>query len=242
MESIYNLVPKEHSVARKDPMYQSKWDPDQVYPGSTFGCSGNSRLVGAGKLTKTSSSSFGPQKNVKLLSNRPQNVKSSPKQATCYQHRLPSVPMRDETPIFGLKNSKNFVTANAVEAILQVPRQAKQEPNYLQKEDYGKVPSYLQVIKEEIERENDMIKSYVEKKVDQEPEYFEELSEQERSQLLRALKLKWEKTNSLYQKFTHLVSLDTIGKIRRKEMLETELKTIENDIYSLERSKNILIR
>ena len=38
-----------------------------------------------------------------------------------------------------------------------------------------------------------------------------------------------------------MVNLDTIGKIRRKEMLENELKSIENDILKLEKSRKILI-
>ena len=36
-ESIYNLVPREYSAPKKEKMYNSKWDPDRVYPGSTFG-------------------------------------------------------------------------------------------------------------------------------------------------------------------------------------------------------------
>lgn len=36
-ESIYNLVPREYSAPPKENMYHSKWNPDRVYPGSTFG-------------------------------------------------------------------------------------------------------------------------------------------------------------------------------------------------------------
>jgi hypothetical protein len=58
----------------------------------------------------------------------------------------------------GINTSKNFVTANAVEAILQVPKQiGGTELNYMKKEDFGKVPSYLSQVKEEIRRENQMI-------------------------------------------------------------------------------------
>ena len=42
----------------------------------------------------------------------------------------------------GLKTTKNFVTANAVEAILQVPTVSySTEPDYLKKADYAKVPA-----------------------------------------------------------------------------------------------------
>ena len=89
-----------------------------------------------------------------------------------------------------------------------------------------------------------MIQKYVDERlgrIEPEEQQLEELSESERQSLLQALKMKWEKTNGLYQKFTHMVNLDTTGKIRRKEMLESELKIIEADISKLERSRKILI-
>lgn len=39
MESIYNLVPYEHPVAEKKPMYRSSNDMKASVPGSTFGTS-----------------------------------------------------------------------------------------------------------------------------------------------------------------------------------------------------------
>ena len=61
----------------------------------------------------------------------------------------------------GIKTSKNFVTANAVEAILMVPKQTGLgDLNYTEKEDFGKVPAYLTQVKEEIRRENEMIERY----------------------------------------------------------------------------------
>ena len=65
----------------------------------------------------------------------------------------------------GLQAAKNFVTANAVESILAVPgnraRATRDPPQYLQKEDYGQVPKYLNQVKDEIERENDLIEEFV---------------------------------------------------------------------------------
>lgn len=57
------------------------------------------------------------------------------------------VPRRDECPVTGIASKANFVTANAVDTILAVPRRVDLEPvNYLEKEDYGKVPKYLQQV------------------------------------------------------------------------------------------------
>lgn len=126
-----------------------------------------------------------------------------------------------------------------------MPRSTQsQELNYLKKEDYGKVPEYLSYVKDEIRRENEMIQKYVKEQlgeVDAEPEQFEEMSEDERQDLIAALKNKWDKVNGKYQKITHLVRLDTTGQRRRKEDLENQLKQLEADIEKLERSGPIRV-
>ena len=119
------------------------------------------------------------------------------------------------------------------------------ELNYMKKEDFGKVPAYLSQVKEEIQRENQMIERYVKEQmgeVEEAPEVFEEFSEEERCALLNALKAKWDSVNAQYQKITHLVKLDTTGQVRRKETLEATLTSIENDIKKLDRAGPVLIR
>lgn len=60
---------------------------------------------------------------------------------TVVSRRKPPVPRRDERPSQGLRSGKNFVTANAVEAILAVSaNHHKVDIDYLGKEDYGRVP------------------------------------------------------------------------------------------------------
>lgn len=57
------------------------------------------------------------------------------------------VPRRDDCPVTGIVSKANFVTSNAVDTILAVPRCVSLPPvNYLEKEDYGKVPKYLQQV------------------------------------------------------------------------------------------------
>ena len=70
------------------------------------------------------------------------------------------------------------------------------------KEDFGKVPQYLTQVKEEVRREKEMIDRYVKEQMgiqDEQPEVIEELSEEDRLELLNALKAKWETVNSKYQ-------------------------------------------
>lgn len=119
------------------------------------------------------------------------------------------------------------------------------ELNYLKKEDYGKVPEYLTKVREEIQRENDMIDRYVEKQMgeaDKEPEELEEMSDFERQDLILALKDKWDAVNARYQKITHLVQLDNNCQIRRKEQLEAELRTLETDIKYLSQPGALLVK
>jgi hypothetical protein len=107
------------------------------------------------------------------------------------------------------------------------------------------VPQYLKKVREEIRKENDMMDKYVKQQMgefDREPDKFEEISEYERQDLISALKEKWDSVNARYQQITHLVRLDTTGQVRRKEQLETELKTLETDIEYLSRPGSLLVK
>ena len=60
-------------------------------------------------------------------------------------------------------------------------------------------------------------------------------SQEERHELITALKKKWDAVNQKYQRMCHMVKLDTVGKVKRKEGMENELKQLEADIEKLER-------
>jgi hypothetical protein len=133
-----------------------------------------------------------------------------------------------------------FFTEIIVPRVLQ-----NNDLNYLKKEDYGKVPGYLSKVRDEIERENEMIDKYVKEQlgeVEREPETYEEIPDNERMELINALKNKWDNVNARYQQITHLVRLDTTGQVRRKEQLEAELKTLETDIERLTRAGSLVVR
>lgn len=253
-ESIYNLIPYEVQVREKNPIPYTSKPAQQVVPNSTFGCYGTSRLPGAGQITRRDGALFGSPKPDSGLprTNTLRNSGSFSLSPDRYgefaytDRRKATVPSKDEKPISGISTNKNFVTANAVEAILMVPKKTGgKELNYMKKEDFGKVPSYLTQVKDEIRRENEMIERYVKHQmgeVEQTPETFEAMDDYERDELLAQLKEKWEHTNAIYQKQTHLVKLDTTGQLRRKETLEQLLTQLEQDIDRLERSREVLIR
>jgi len=138
--------------------------------------------------------------------------------------------------IIAKPNQKNFVIANAVQTILDgfERKPAKNEMDFLKKPDYGKVPEYLQQIKtglaEKKRRELEEHERAKEQEAKRADGYSWEMSEEERLELLGQLKREWDNTNHKYQAQTHVVTLDTVGKIKRKENLEKQLKRIEDAI------------
>jgi len=150
-------------------------------------------------------------------------------------------PPRSEQPVMNLVSSKNFVVANAVEVILAAPKKLPEgAKDFLKKEDYGKVPRYLEHIKKDIDAEYNYIRELQEQREQAEADRIRPLSEDERQHLLEGLKAKWEQVNTAYQAGTHMTKLDTMGKMKRKEKNEAELSQIEKDIERLSK-KNILI-
>mmetsp|Transcript_7310 Transcript_7310/g.6557 ORF Transcript_7310/g.6557 Transcript_7310/m.6557 type:complete len:255 (+) Transcript_7310:75-839(+) len=251
-ESIYNLVTKEYEIPKKQPIHKSMHDPTANVTGSTFGCFGTSRLLGAGSVPKKDGALFGPPKPEYNLTTKQTNKRDTSTDSTgrftYSDKRKDHTPTLEEKPIYGIKSNKDFIVANAVEAILQAPKIVpSKELDYLKKEDYGKPPAYLSKVKEEIRRENDMIDRYVQEHLNggyqgPESDRLEELSEDERQELIIALKKKWEVINNRFQRISHHVILDTAGQVRRKEQLENELQQLEDDISKLERHGPLLIK
>ena len=91
----------------------------------------------------------------------------------------------------------------------------------MRKEDYGRPPAYLALLKEEVRREKELVAAYVQARLghtgqsdpQNEPACGAELAEAERVALVAALKRRWARVNAEYQKGTHLVQLDTLGKV-----------------------------
>lgn len=264
-ESIYNLIPQPKPPVIKPDRYQSKYNPKQPPTGSTFGMENTSSLVGAnlgveasrGKPRVGKTCTFGkplgsgkpdPGQFLRSTTMKAAAASASRKAAasggfsrSLTKSRMPAVPKATDRPVMGLQSTKNYVTANAVEAILAVPghraRVTDQQPVYRTKVDYGKVPAYLSDVKAEIERENEMIESYIAAQEPQDEAGAEEgqlMDAAERDALVDALKTKWDAVNKKYQRISHIVKLDTLGKMRRKQGLEEELTQLEKDIQALE--------
>ena len=61
----------------------------------------------------------------------------------------------------GLVSNKNFVTTNAVEAILSRPAKSEAVERFTMKRDYGKVPAYLARNKETLKKEREAVEAFV---------------------------------------------------------------------------------
>ncbi|KDO23813.1 hypothetical protein SPRG_11244 [Saprolegnia parasitica CBS 223.65] len=260
-ECIYNLIPKVVVAPEKPKRYHSTHDPQTQPTASTFGLHGKTKLLGSNlgpekpKSPPEKAKTFGKlpeQPNPKDFIKKQSKCKMPESKPTRFNYNGPkkaAVVKADEKPVMGLKTSKNFITANAVEAILDVPgnraRAKKEPPVYRHKPDFGKVPEYLGEVKQEIEQENEMIEEFVRQNknilADQEPK-VEPLDDDERAKLISALKAKWDHVNQKYQKLCHNVSFDTQGKVRRKETYEKELTQLEKDIELLSKGGVAIVR
>jgi hypothetical protein len=228
-ESIYALIPPEEMEQKKPPMYKSKFENPKANTkpysmmGREVGKPDPQKFMKAGEKTKG-----------QLAQPKP-----FARTAKSEAERKAAIPRRDEKPIYGLKTSKNYVTANAVENILQAPKRVPTtEPRFTAKEDYGKVPDYLVRIKQERNEEDEFIAHIQQMRAEQTGVKL--LPEEERLKILAGLKQRWTELNKQYVQNTSFVISTERGRLR-KENLEAQLTQVEKDIEKMSK-KNIVIQ
>eukprot|EP00466_Bigelowiella_natans_P009960 jgi/Bigna1/50099/estExt_Genewise1.C_670001 len=231
-ESIYDLIPKPVSASKKTVRYKSKFNPKMPPSYSTFGrgARGQHTTSNVGgdmqsnKSSKAKGSTFGPT--------------TKHQKFTYTDRRKPGLSMKLEKRAIPKKEKKNFITQNAVDAIMKVTRKPeKKDVRFVKKAEYGKVPGYLKEVKADIQAEREFIEQMLERSKEEEDTQPKNrvMDEAEKEELLDALKMKWGEVNEKYQKISHVVKLDTIGKKRRKEQYEKELTELDQAIQKLSR-------
>jgi hypothetical protein len=157
------------------------------------------------------------------------------------RERKPRPPKASERPVQGLVTSKNFITCNAVENILAVPKKTDvRQVSYMNKKGYGKMPKYLEKVKAEIEDEYNYVQS-MQEAYDEEGEdgcRTRVLDNNQKMEMIEGLKTNWDRINKAYQ--TLSFTLDTPAKKQRKEEFEAQLEQIERDIERLNKG-NIFV-
>eukprot|EP00164_Ancoracysta_twista_P000686 GFYU01000909.1.p1 GENE.GFYU01000909.1~~GFYU01000909.1.p1 ORF type:complete len:262 (+),score=76.05 GFYU01000909.1:224-1009(+) len=240
-ESIYNLIPPEEYHPPRPPRYRSQFaqsvksEAPSVY--SSF------------KGSKKSAGTFGPSK-VPLRHPR-QFLRSHEREPTLPEikpfayaisglAKKPPVPRRHEKPLMGFVTTKNFITANAVENILAVPKKRPEEKIlYRNKPDYGQVPSYLENVKDEIQAEYEYIKGMQAWEAEEdEGDRMYKLEEGDQVSLVKALKRKWHEIMIKYQRLPAI--LESQNQKDYKEHLEATLNDLEKSIEKLSK-RNVFV-
>ena len=119
----------------------------------------------------------------------------------------------------GLVTSKNFITCNAVENILAVPKKTDvRQVSYMNKKGYGKVPAYLEKVKGEIQDEYNYImqmqEAANEELGDEGYGRTRMVSEAERIEMLNGMKTNWDRINKvksrLYEPLSKTIPFDPV--------------------------------
>jgi len=258
-ESIYNLIPKEYIQPPKEGLYRSKYNPNIPPTASTFGhvttsvpkvanLNGRTENWEGPHPAKANNATFGkPKGGVKPHTDSYRkrgtgtmgyNYQAPSESAFKYDenYQKPAVPKVEEKPIMGLKTQKNYIVANAVENMLSQPKVLEKPAKFVEKREYGKVPKYLENIKDQMNREYEHIKAvHIEEEEARDNEKFL-MTEEELRILREGLKKKWEIVNKEYQQITHISKIDTVGLKRKKEDCEKELAQIEKDLAKLNKN------
>lgn len=243
-ESIYSWIQEVAPPPQKPPMYHSKIDPTKLHiPASTFRETAVRKAYGVvGREVKhtVKPDAFlrAHERTTTGIDPKVMPSKFARPEATA---RKPAIPTKDEEPLHGLSSSKDFVTTNAVDAILALPRSKpkQDQPNWTTRPGFGKKPQYLSEIKRAIEAEHEYIQSLIDQKAmdeEEETKPMRELTQGERQELVDALKAKWGEVNRAYQRVTWKrmsPATASIGDIRWKENCERQMAQIEKDIERL---------
>merc|ERR1712159_766884 len=224
-ESIYCLIPPVIAPPPKPPLYRS------AYPGVTAAERRPAATMGPLKVTPPN-----PQNFLKSYTREDNKLPEPTKfQYTDAIEKKPAVPRRTERPVLGLVTSKNFITCNAVENILAVPKKTDvRQVSYMNKKGYGKVPAYLEKVRAEIQDEYNYIQQMQEAYDEQGDDgqcRTRMMANDEKMAMLEGLKTNWDRINKAYQ--TLSFTLDTPAKKQRKEEFEAQLEQIERDIEKL---------
>jgi len=254
-ESIYNLIPRPAPVIEKPPMHRSKFPGDAPPTYSTFGASASSQIletnVGGDYVDmarvhrhKQEHAHFGPKEPHKgdpsiILKKQSKPELPPPKRFEYTDRRKEAVVKRDEGATLKARTNKNFIAKNTTAAVTSVAKKPVDTTvNFLAKPEYGKTPEYLHTVKAEIFDEKQIVQNAVDKQralaTAGQPKHVL-LPEDERVQLLESLKKKHDAVNKQYQNLTHVVSIDSTAKIRKKESYERELAELEHAMDRLQK-------
>lgn len=263
-ESIYDLIPPEPAHYERPPRHQSKFNkkgdrsasataPPPSY--STFPCKtdpvqrdSTAAMLFAGRsgvIGRDVGASVDPRQFLKKHT----GAKPLPPVATFHrsQESTPKrtpVPAVADKPVMGLMTEKNFVHSNAVDVICSAPkRQGHANPRAVDLPEFGRVPSYLQSVKQQVDAEKSAAESYRAQEVadtasSAQQQLSRQLPEEERVGLLDKLRSRYDEKHRAFQALPFSRAQDQ-NFIVKKEAMERELKEMEAAIEKL--SKKVVV-
>lgn len=246
--TIYNLLAVEETKEKKPKAYTSKFrqTAKQEYASGK----GGAKTMGPAKVAVAA-----PTDYLKKHEKEPVLPKKEEFKYPDDNRKKPAVPKNNDTPLMGLKTTKNFISTNAVENITAVPKlPAKKfvdtksgdtqnlipsgyEPVFVHKKEFGEVPMYLTKRKEEVKRAQEEYDQYISEQIRRTA--LRQLTTDERAAIIDGLKANWEDIQDQYQGLS--VVTDTAPKKNRKERMEAQMKQLERDIELFEKHKVIYI-
>lgn len=151
--------------------------------------------------------------------------------------RREPIPAREDVPIHGLRSTKNFIQSNVIDATVKVPPPTdKADLDWTTKDHYGEVPPYLAGVKDQVAKEQAMLRTLEKEYSGIKERLAYRLDPEERVQLLAGLKNNWLLLNQEYTTQLKMVP-ETFGQKNRKMWLETRLADLENDVAIMERDE-----
>lgn len=254
-ESVFGLIAQQAAAQQKGKMYRSHHNPNIPPSFSTFGFQGTSKVIGniagdtadadagphpskkaTGTFGKTAAESIDPKHFLKKhTADHASTQLGYTPAAFKRDHVKPPVPSREDKPVMGLKTDKNFVVSNAVENILAVPKkQEKAETRHTDKSTYGKVPQYIDKRREELRTQHELVDAAARAHSVEQRSRMQQMSPEEAAELKAALRKRWADVNRDFQ--TLGFQIETRSQLKRKELLEAELKAIEAGIAKIDRA------
>jgi hypothetical protein len=249
-ESIYNLIPRRARDAEKREKYVSSF--------KAAAREGESLKKEAHKTMglPNEHADVDPKSFTKKRSGEPQyESKGEFKYPDEDRRRAPVPRAKDAPPLMGIKTTKNFITTNAVENIMAVPKKPATNfadtrhgdtfpleesglvPKYRTKKDFGQTPEYIKRRMEEMQRAQDEYDVYVKEHMRRGA--MKQLTQQEHDEILNGLKRNWDEAMLAYQALP--VVCDNLYRKHSKEKLEAQLKNIERDIELFEKHSMIYV-
>jgi hypothetical protein len=162
-ESVYNLIPSQQAVPPRLPRYKSCFpgkldEKSLVYPMGVAKQPNSKRTFGRPDGIATED-----PKHFKKAHSGHATLPPPAMPLQTRDARKGPTPKRTEKPKMNLHSGKNFITTNAVEAILSKPPKQEVEKPYTMKKTFGKVPKYLKGNKRMVALEKEQVAEFLQK-------------------------------------------------------------------------------